>query len=106
MPHWVGIGKLEKGVRPPHSCGGGCAGGSEAAAAAASMSEVAHDPKKHGVTVLYSGLSSGQPLVQRRLCSNKCVDSIHNNSKLPRTDMNMLQRQLCCVGRAGSVSRG
>ena len=25
-------------MRPPHSCGGGCAGGSEAAAAAASMS--------------------------------------------------------------------
>ena len=38
MPHWVGIGKLEKGVLPPHSRGGGCAGGSEAAAAAASMS--------------------------------------------------------------------
>ena len=37
MPHWVGIGKLEKGVRPPDSRGGGCAGGSEAAAAAACM---------------------------------------------------------------------
>ena len=42
MPHWVGIGKLEKGVQPPHSRGGGgCAGGSEAAAAAASMSKEA-----------------------------------------------------------------
>ena len=39
MPHWVGIGKLEKGVRPPHSRGGGCAGGFEAADAAASMSK-------------------------------------------------------------------
>ena len=41
MPHWVGIGKLEKGVRPPHSHGGGCAGGSEAAATVASMSKEA-----------------------------------------------------------------
>ena len=41
MPPWVGIGKLEKGVLPPHSRGGGCAGGSEAAAAAASMSKEA-----------------------------------------------------------------
>ena len=35
----VGIGKLEKGVRPPHSRGGGDAGGSEAATAAASISK-------------------------------------------------------------------
>ena len=35
----VGIGKLKKRVRPPHSRGGGCAGGSEAAVAAASMSK-------------------------------------------------------------------
>ena len=41
MPHRVGIGKLEKGVRLPHSHGGGCAGGIEAAAAAASMSKEA-----------------------------------------------------------------
>ena len=41
MPHWVGKGKLEKGVRPPHSRGGGCVGGHEAAAAAASMSKEA-----------------------------------------------------------------
>ena len=41
MPHWVGIAKIEKGVRLPHSRGGGCAGGSEAAAAAASMSKEA-----------------------------------------------------------------
>ena len=41
MPHWVGIGRLEEGVRPPHSRGGGCTGGSEAAAAAASMSKEA-----------------------------------------------------------------
>ena len=41
MPHWVGIGKLEKGVRPPHSRGGGCAGGSEATVAAARMSKEA-----------------------------------------------------------------
>ena len=34
--HVIGIGKLETGVRPPHSCGGG---GSEAAAAVASMSK-------------------------------------------------------------------
>ena len=67
---------------------------------------MAHDPKKHGVTMLYSSLGSGHPLVQRCLCSSKCADSIHNSSKLPRTDMNMLQRLLCCVGRVGSVSRG
>ena len=41
MPHLVGIGKLEKGVRPPHSRDGGCAGESEAVAAAASMSKEA-----------------------------------------------------------------
>ena len=41
MPHWVGIGKLEKGVKSPHSHGGGCAGGSEAAAVATSMSREA-----------------------------------------------------------------
>ena len=52
--------------------------------------EVAHDPKKHGVTMLYSSLGSGHPLVQRRLCSSKRADSIHNSRKLPRTDMNML----------------
>ena len=34
--HVIGIGKLETGVRPPHSRGGG---GSKAAAAAASMSK-------------------------------------------------------------------
>ena len=67
---------------------------------------MAHDPKKHGVTVLYSSLGSGNPLVQRRLCGSKRADNIHNISKLPRTDMNTLRRVLCCVGRAGSVSRG
>ena len=58
MPHWVGIGKLEKGVRPPHSCGGGGAGGSEATAVAASMSKeaVAVDWSR----VVYVG-SSGRP---------------------------------------------
>ena len=65
--------------------------------------EVAHDPKKHGVIVLYSSLDSGHPLVQRRLCGSKRTDSIHNSSKLPITDMNMLRRLMCCVGRAGSV---
>ena len=37
----VGIGKLKKRVRPPHSHGGGDAGGSEADAAAASISKEA-----------------------------------------------------------------
>ena len=68
--------------------------------------EVAHDTKKHDVTVLYSDLGSGQPLVHQRLCGSKHADSIYNNNKLHRTDMNMLQRLLYCVGRAGSVSRG
>ena len=36
--HVIGIGKLETGVRPPHSLGGG---GSEVAAAIASMSKEA-----------------------------------------------------------------
>ena len=58
------------------------------------------------MTVLYSSLGSGHPLAQRCLCISKRADSIHNNSKLPRTDMNMLRRLLCYVGRAGSVSRG
>ena len=38
--HVIGIGKLETGVSPPHSLGGG---GSEAAAVAASMSKEAAD---------------------------------------------------------------
>ena len=67
---------------------------------------MAHDPKKHGMTVLYSSLGSGHPLVQRCLCSSKRADNIHNSSKLPRADMNMLRRLLCYVGRAGRVSRG
>ena len=41
MSPLVGIGKLKKGVRPPHSHDGGDAGGSEAATAAASMSKEA-----------------------------------------------------------------
>ena len=64
-----------------------------------------HDLKKHGVTICYSSLGSGHSLVQQRLCSSKCSDSIHNNSKLPRTDMNMLWRLLCCVGKDDSVGR-
>ena len=40
-PHWVGIGKLEKEVRPPHCAGGVEAGGSEATTAAASTSKEA-----------------------------------------------------------------
>ena len=67
---------------------------------------MARDPKKHGMIVLYSGLGSGQPLVQRRLCSSKRENSINNSSKLPRTDMNMLWRLLCCIGRDGNVSKG
>ena len=39
--HWVGIGKVEKGVRPPHSRGGVDVGGSEAATTAASISKEA-----------------------------------------------------------------
>ena len=39
MSPLVGIGKLKKGVRPPHSRGGEDASGSEAAAAAASISK-------------------------------------------------------------------
>ena len=38
-PHWVGIGKLEKEVRPSHCVGGVDAGGSEATAAAMSTSK-------------------------------------------------------------------
>ena len=64
-----------------------------------------HDPKKHGVTVLYSGLGLGQPLVLRGLCSSKRADRIHNSGKLPRTDRNMLRRLLYYVRRDGSVSR-
>ena len=67
--------------------------------------EVAHDTKKHGVTVLYSSLDSGQLLVQRRLCGSKCADSIHNSSKLPRTDMNMLG-DYCAVYEGPAVSVG
>ena len=37
----VGIGKLKKRVRPPHSRGGGDAGGTEAAAVAANISKEA-----------------------------------------------------------------
>ena len=37
--HWVGIGKLEKGVQPPHSRGGVDADRSETAAVAASISK-------------------------------------------------------------------
>ena len=41
MSPLVGIGKLKKGVRPPHSRGGADVGGSEAVAAAASISNEA-----------------------------------------------------------------
>ena len=40
-PHWVGIRKLEKEVRPPHYDGGVEAGESEATAATASTSQEA-----------------------------------------------------------------
>ena len=40
-PHWVGIGKLEKEVRPSHCVGGVDASGSEATAAAVSTSKEA-----------------------------------------------------------------
>ena len=78
-------------MRPPHSRGDGDASGSEATAAAASISkevatvdwreiEVAHDPKKFGIILRYSDLGSGHPLVQRHLCTSKCIDNIHNSS--------------------------
>ena len=45
-PHWVGIGKLEKEVRPSHCVGGVEAGGSESTTAAASTSKEAAEADK------------------------------------------------------------
>ena len=94
-------------MRPPHSHGGVDAGRSETTAAAASISkggcgngydglimssglcrlchadwrktEVAQNPKKHGMILRESDLDSGHPLGQRCLSSSKCADSIHNS---------------------------
>ena len=41
--------------------------------------EVAHNPKKHGVIVRESDLGSGHLLVQQCLSSSKCADRIHNS---------------------------